>query len=319
MIANGLPNHPALAAVTGGAAGVDGLFDLLLWLGVFVVTLVAGSLLLLVVAQRRRRPDAVGATTGLDGRIPLAAGALLALVAAALVFLPGLRVHLDLSTPPADAYLVTAAADSGRIVWTYPNGWSTNAPSLPAGRPVALQLSSADAIRRVAIPAFRLSRDVSPGHAQTLWFTAADTGTFALQLAEVGASPAAAGETPLAVLPGAEFDQWLLVRSDPLAGLTPAEGGRRLYELFGCAQCHTLDGSRLVGPSFRGLMGSERVFRSGGRLIADAAYVAQSVREPQARVVEGFEPVMPVFADRFGDREVEALVAFLQTLSGTGQ
>lgn len=319
MIANGLPNLPLLAAATGGAAGVDGLFDLLLWIGVFAVVLTAGALVLFLLAHRRRNTGDAGATGALDGRFVMAAGAVLALVVAALVFLPGLRVHLDLSTPPYDAYVVSAAPDSGRIVWTYPNGWSTDALTVPAGRPVALQIRSDDRIRRFAVPAFRLSRDVAPGHDQTLWFEAADTGSFALHLAEVGGSPETAVETAITVRTGADFDQWLTTSADPLAGLTPAEGGRRLYDLYGCAQCHSLDGSRLVGPSFVGLMGGERVFADGERLIADAAYVAQSVREPQARIVEGFEPVMPVFADRFGDREVEALVAFLQTLSGNGQ
>jgi cytochrome c oxidase subunit 2 len=107
----------------------------------------------------------------------------------------------------------------------------------------------------------------------------------------------------------------MLEHSDILSGLTPVEGGERVYNVLGCKQCHTLDGVAGVGPTFRDLFGSERSFKDGGRALADENYISTSVLDPQSQIVQGFEPVMPTFKGRIKDQEITALIAFLKSLS----
>lgn len=83
----------------------------------------------------------------------------------------------------------------------------------------------------------------------------------------------------------------------------------------GCKQCHSLDGSVGVGPSFKGLFGHEVSLKSGGTVTADESYLEESIRRPDAKVVAGYQAVMPVFGDRLKDREIDALIAFIKSLS----
>ncbi len=80
----------------------------------------------------------------------------------------------------------------------------------------------------------------------------------------------------------------------------------------GCSGCHSLDGSPGVGPTFKGLAGGRVTLTGGGTLTAGAAYLAESIRTPDAQVVEGYSAgAMPDLG--LGDRDVAALVAFLRT------
>ncbi|MBU0741976.1 c-type cytochrome [bacterium] len=308
--------HWLPAAATEGAGPVDGLFELILWLGLFASTLLLGLLIAVAVQYRRRGDDAAGLRIR-DENLPLTVFAVVVAAAVAVfVFYAGAGVHQDLATPPSDAYAVAAEADSGRVSWIYPNGHRTDSLHVPAARPVVVDMTARDAVYRLSIPAFRLGRDMVPGRETRVWFEAVEPGSYDVFAAAHGDVPGAAYASAITVQEPSDFDQWLAASSDILAGLTPVEGGRKLYEALTCIACHSLDGTKLVGPSFRGLIGSERVFRDGGSALADPDYVRESLLEPQARVVAGFEPVMPSFQGRVGDREVEALVAFMESLDG---
>ncbi|MEX0646666.1 MAG: c-type cytochrome [Balneolaceae bacterium] len=93
-----------------------------------------------------------------------------------------------------------------------------------------------------------------------------------------------------------------------------AERGERLYIQNSCNACHSLDGSILVGPSFQGLFGSERTFDDGSSATADEEYLMESITEPGARVVEGFQNAMVPY-DFLSDSEVQSLVEFIKTQS----
>ena len=90
--------------------------------------------------------------------------------------------------------------------------------------------------------------------------------------------------------------------------------GAKLVKEKGCLACHSLDGSRGVGPTFKGLYQRRfTVLQNGTRLTvtADDNYLRESILKPKAKVVEGFQPIMPEFPDLKQD-EVEALVEFIE-------
>ncbi len=89
--------------------------------------------------------------------------------------------------------------------------------------------------------------------------------------------------------------------------------GRELYKSEGCLSCHTTDGSSSAGPTFAGLFGSEETLASGEAVIVDDDYLRQSMVEPEAKVVEGFSPIMPAF-DHLSRDQLDALIAFIRSL-----
>ncbi len=114
------------------------------------------------------------------------------------------------------------------------------------------------------------------------------------------------------------FDKWLQENSDLIASMPPAEAGELLIRKRGCLQCHSLDGSALVGPTLKNVFGHEVALRDGSRVVADEDYIRQSILEPMASIVAGFEPVMPTYAGKLKDQEISAIIAYLKTISDMG-
>jgi cytochrome c oxidase subunit 2 len=111
------------------------------------------------------------------------------------------------------------------------------------------------------------------------------------------------------------FEKWLDQASNLLNTLPPAEAGRKLYQSRGCSQCHSVDGSGGIGPTFKGLFGRPVALKGGGTLTADENYLRESILEPMAKIVAGFEPVMPTYKGRLKDQEITAIISYLKTLA----
>lgn len=94
-------------------------------------------------------------------------------------------------------------------------------------------------------------------------------------------------------------------------GGASVEVGQALYE-DQCAACHTTDGSASIGPTWAGLFGSEVTLEDGSTVVADEAYITESIQQPTAKIHEGFQPIMPVLV--LTDEEIDSLIAFMQTL-----
>jgi cytochrome c2 len=138
----------------------------------------------------------------------------------------------------------------------------------------------------------------------------------------------------------AYFSPWELAKFDPATegfgdltvDLTPrqaemvtmtkptVEEGAKLYQMIGCMACHSIDGSTIgkVGPSWKGIYGSERILGKGGKtVIADEAYLRESITDPNAKVVKGFEKFdtgMPIYAGILNESQIESLVMYIKSL-----
>ncbi len=94
-------------------------------------------------------------------------------------------------------------------------------------------------------------------------------------------------------------------------GASAADAGKAIYEAQ-CSACHTIDGSTGIGPTWAGLWGSEVTLEDGSTIVADEAYIAESIQQPAAKVHQGFQPIMPSLA--LSDADIENVIAFIQTL-----
>ena len=194
---------------------------------------------------------------------------------------------------------------------------------VPAGKPIRLSLNSLDVIHGLFIPAFRLKRDVVPGMTNQAWFLPEKEGTYELFCsAYCGPKHFSMTSSVVAVSP-ATFDPWYAGTLNTDALLNAARGkqwaaappGIRVLEKHGCLKCHSLDGRRDVGPTLKGVFGSQvQVVRAGGReeLTADAEYLRGAIREPKAEIVIGYDSLMPAY--ELPEDEMRELLDYLQRL-----
>lgn len=200
---------------------------------------------------------------------------------------------------------------------------------LPLGKPVLVLLRSNDVLHDFFVPPFRARMNMVPGQVSRFWFTPTVAGRYealCAQLCGVGhpnmrgfvvvEDPASYG-TWYAALPSFASSQ--AKAAEPPAGAMAAGGGgarveqgRALADAKGCAACHTIDGSPRVGPTWKGLYGKTENMADGSTALVDEAYLRSFIRDPQARQVKGFPPVMPRI--ELSDEELAALVAYIQSL-----
>jgi cytochrome c oxidase subunit 2 len=198
---------------------------------------------------------------------------------------------------------------------------------LPLNKPVKVLLRSHDVLHDFFVPPFRARMNIVPGQVSTFWFTPTVAGRYeamCAQLCGVG-HPNMRGY--VVVEDEAAFHAWL--KAQPTfattladanrAAAAPAAGadtrlaqGLALAQSKGCVACHTVDGSTRVGPTWKGLYGKTETMQDGSTALVDEAYLQGFIRNPQARVVKGFAPVMPKI--ELSDSELAALVAYIQSL-----
>lgn len=89
--------------------------------------------------------------------------------------------------------------------------------------------------------------------------------------------------------------------------------GASLFQELGCSGCHMAQDTNLA-PSLVGVAGETVALEDGSTITADEEYLRQSILEPMAHVVQGYQPVMPSFAGRVDDEQLAALVAYIQSL-----
>ncbi len=300
------------AASSHGPA-IDALFYFILGLSVFFFLLILGLSAVFVIKYRRRPGHTVQPSPSHNTVLEVT-WTVLPLLIVLFIFGWGVKIYLDIYTPPDDAYEIRVTGQKWKWTFTYPNGHQDENLHVPYDIPVRLVIGSEDVIHSLFVPAFRLKRDAVPGRYTSTWFQATQTGEFAVYCAEYCGDAHSDMLAKAIVHPAGEFETWLASAADALKGLPPAEAGALLVRQKGCNACHSIDGTRLVGPSFKGVFGHQVPLAAGGTVLADENYIRQSILEPNAHVVQGFPPVMPTYQGRIKDAEIAAIIDYMKTL-----
>lgn len=231
-----------------------------------------------------------------------------------LMFWYGWEGYLSLRRIPDNAMHIKASARMWSWLFTYDNGKSADKLYVPVGQPVKIELIAEDVLHSFYVPAFRVKRDTVPGMTNWVWFTAGKAGSYDLFCAEYCGVGHSAMVTTVEALPPAEFQTWLA--SSGSLSADPANRGAELAQQQGCLGCHSVDGSRRVGPTLKGLYGQPRMVTRNGEKVtvtADNDYLAKAIREPAAEIVDGYPPAMPPFM-QLSDADIQALIAWLESL-----
>ncbi len=300
------------AAGSTVARDVDSLFLFLVALSAFFFLLIAGLTAVFVVRYRRgsraRRGLAPTHNTALELTWSLVPLALLI-----VIFFWGFHGYISAAVPPADALEIKVVAKKWLWQFEYPSGLRTvNEIRVPLGRPVRLVMISEDVIHSFYVPSFRIKQDVLPSRYTQLWFEATQPGVHRILCTEYCGRGHSDMLGVIQVVSDEEYRAWLESGGGLGEGMPPAEFGRLLYTRYGCETCHSLDGSRLEGPSFKGIFGKPVRLADGRTVTADENYIRRSILEPQADVVAGYQPVMPTFQGLLGEREINALIEFIK-------
>lgn len=307
----GLPPQASSAAT-----GIDQLHAVII-AATFLGVAITAAITIYFVIKYRRRSDAqrtpkVVAPAWLELGV---AGAMFALFGG--WWLIGFAQYRDLETPPAGAMPIYVTAKQWMWEFSYPDGpTSADILTVPAGTPIELIMTSRDVIHSFSVPAFRIKQDVVPGRAMKTWFEATVPGTYDVLCTQYCGTKHSYMRAQIVVLSERDFAAW---KHD--ADRAPHKGtgsglaarGLAVAAERGCLRCHSTDGTRFIGPSFVRLYGAERELANGTRVIADEAYLTESMMDPQAKVVAGFQPVMPSYRGALAPEDTAAILEYLRS------
>ncbi len=249
-----------------------------------------------------------------------------------LWFRIGFGQFVEMTSPPKDAIDVYVTGKQWMWKFAYPEGPSgLEVLRVPEGRPVRLLLTSRDVIHGFFIPAFRLKQDALPGRYTQAWFTATQKGTFPVYCSQYCGTSHSRMRAAIEVMDAAEWDKWREEAKRGRAGQqdTPLDGsaniaheggmiaeGRKVAAAQGCLRCHTTDGTPHIGPTFADLYGRRVKLADGTEIVADEAYLTESMIDPAAKRVAGYELSMPSYAGKLGPAETAALLELIKSLRG---
>ena len=182
---------------------------------------------------------------------------------------------------------------------------------VPVGRPVKLIMGSEDVIHSYYIPAFRVKADVVPGRYNVLSFTATKPGTYHLFCAEYCGTKHSGMIGSVVAMEPQEFQAWL---AGGPASESPVAAGEKLFSDLACNTCHRGD-TQGRGPMLTGLFGKPVELQDGRTVVADEAYLRESIVNPQAKIVAGFQPLMPTFQGLVTEEQLLQLISYVRSLS----
>ncbi|MFT5233454.1 MAG: cytochrome c oxidase subunit 2 [Candidatus Krumholzibacteriia bacterium] len=300
------------------ATGVDSAFFSIGAVAIIVLVVLFGLAVVVTLTHLRKSSDPERVPAGGLNLPLLGIWVVGSLAIAGFVFTIGLPGFLDQSVAPYGAYNITVNARQGAWGFTYPNGHESDTLRVKVDTPVRLTLNSADVAQTISVPELRLQQAILPGTPTEAWFEATAPGVFPIHSGAYSAATHDSLKTAVLSLTPDEFKAWLASVEDIFVGRTLAEVGELLYTSQGCAVCHSLDGSTVIGPSFKDVYGFEFLTTDGTTVLADDAYIKESILDPNASIIDGYLPVMTPYAGILGDREIEAITAFMKTLSERG-
>jgi cytochrome c oxidase subunit II len=239
------------------------------------------------------------------------------LVIVMMMFYFGWVGFAPMRKPPKDAMVVTAIGRKWEWVFDYGNGMRAKELFLPVGKAVKIDLRSEDVNHSFFIPAFRVKEDAIPGYDNFLWFIPNNTGSFEILCTEYCGLLHSAMLSKARIVEQNEYDKWF--EELKKTGNKPDDPGLILLRNTGCLACHSVDGSKLVGPSFKGLFGSQKKVMEGNAektVTADDSYINRSVYTPDSEIVSGFNKgLMKSYKGTLSESDLAIIITYIKTLS----
>ena len=307
-----LPLFPV--AASAHASQVDALY----WFEVIVSAIMTALIFAAVIVfawKYRRRVN--GHASQIEGSTKLElTWSIAPFIVMLIMFWWGADLYFREYQPPKDAMEIFVTGKQWMWKIQYPDGGrEIDELHVPVGQPVKLTMASEDVIHSFSIPAFRVRHDVVPGHYDTIWFTATKPGRYHFFCTEYCGNLHSQMIGWVHVMDQQSYAAWA---SGAGTEGNLAQRGERVFQQHGCSTCHLNDQQGRC-PVLVGLYGKPVQLNDGRTVRADDAYIRESILDPNAKIVFGFQPdIMPVFKGQVSEEEVIQLIAYIKSLSPTG-
>ena len=269
------------------APNIDNLFWFVTAISIFFFVLVVSLILFFVTRYRRRSEDDY--TPHITHHVKLEiVWSVVPLFLLMIIFFWGFHGYINAQVAPANSIEIQVTAKKWVWQFEYPDGLRTlNEIHVPLNRPVRLVMTSEDVIHSFFVPTFRIKKDVLPGRYTEEWFEATLPGVHQVFCAEYCGKGHSDMMAKIHVDNDAAYQKWLIEGDESLKTMPLPELGKMVHENRGCATCHSLDGTRGQGPSWKGIWGNVHQMQDGAQVKVDENYIRESVLEPQKHVCRG--------------------------------
>jgi len=231
-----------------------------------------------------------------------------------IMFWYGWMGYKPMITAPDDAMEIDAIGQMWKWTFKYPNGKTSDSLVVPIDKSVKLNLISKDVLHSLYIPAFRIKQDVVPGTENMMWFIGQKLGTYDILCAEYCGQLHSYMLSTVSVVEEDNYNEWLTSAPDT----SNEHPGLTLLKNNACLSCHTRDGSRLVGPSFKNLLGrSETIIVNGDseQIVVDNQYIIDKLNNPSASSVEGYQSgLMTPYGEILSTEDMNNIIDYFSTL-----
>src|SRR5713226_6335644 len=304
-----LPLFPERASSFAGS--VDALFFYLLLVTVFFSAVITIAILYFFLKFRRKKPDEIG--IAIPGSMALEAAWMgIPFLLAMVMFGWGASIYVNMRRPPKEALEIYVIAKQWMWKLQQPDGRrEINELHIPVNRDVRLVMASEDVIHDFFVPAFRVKTDVVPGRYNTMWFRPTKVGRYHFFCAQYCGTNHALMGGWVTVMEPPDYAAWLSGSSG--AEADPVALGEKLFVEKACSTCHLASGLGRA-PSLNGLYGAKVLLADGSTVTADDAYIRESILQPKAKIVAGYQPLMPTFQGQLTEEQILNLTAYIKSL-----
>jgi cytochrome c oxidase subunit 2 len=300
------------------AADIDWLHNIITDLSVFFTVAIVGTMLYFAFKYR--------AKNGTDHATPRIEGShflelvwtIIPTLVCIFIGTYGILIFKELRTVGENPVIINVTGKKWNWTFQYDNGKQIVSEAvIPVGRPVKFVLTSQDVLHSFFVPSMRVKSDAIPHRFTYVTFNPIKTGEYPIFCTEYCGTSHSDMRARLRVVSTEEYDRWLNDKSDTLK-FSPAEIGAQLYNQQGCNACHSIDGSKRVGPSFQKIYGRDATYDNGKPYKADDDYLHESILYPNAHIVDGYPAnQMPAFKGILDDTQIAAIIAWMRTLDGS--
>ena len=291
--------------------GVDLSFAIILGISVFFLVSITAVMIYFVIRYNRKKNPTASNIHG-NNRLEII-WTVIPTILVLVMFYFGWMGYKPMRSIPKDAIPIKVYGQMWKWSFEYANGKMSDTLFIPKDKAVKLDLISRDVLHSFYIPAFRIKEDVVPGRENKLWFIGQEEGQYNIFCAEYCGDRHSYMLGKVSVLPESEYTRWY---NDTTASAD--HPGLVVLKKNACISCHSLDGSKIVGPSFKGVWGmTETVITNDAEreITIDEAYIKRSIQEPNADVVKGYNKgLMISYKDLVSEKEINDIIEYIKTL-----
>ncbi len=303
-----LPFFPERASAA--ALSVDYLFLFLLAVGVFFSVLIFALIFYYAVRYRRRSADEVPPLVHEPFALEVA-WIVIPFIITIAIFVWGAKLFSDQFHPPANAEEVFVVGKQWMWKLQHQEGnREIDELHVPVGRPIKLVMTSEDVIHDFFVPAFRVKKDVLPGRYTSIWFQADKPGRYHFFCSQYCGTDHSLMKGWVTVMEPTAYEQWLGAGA---ASESMAVSGQRLFQQLECTSCHQ-ETDTPNGPSLMGVFGRPQMLQGGRSVVADEAYLRDSIVNPRAQILAGYRPLMPTYQGQVNEEQILQLIAYIKSL-----